>query len=82
LISPLDWGNTRRTFDVYKLMYSGQDWDVDGFFVHPVRRLLATQGTGQWDGADTDTLFYGTYGTRKGLDIGVLDTYYLGASTT
>ncbi len=78
LVSPLDWANTRRTFDGYKLMYSGLDWDVDGFFVHPVKRLLATEGTNQWDGADTDTLFYGAYGTRKGLEIGQLDSYYLG----
>jgi hypothetical protein len=78
LVSPLDWANTRRTFDGYKLMYSNRDWDVDGFFVHPVKRLLSNQGTNQWDGADADTLFYGTYATRKGLEIGQLDTYYLG----
>lgn len=78
LVSPLDWANTRRTFDGYKLMYSGKDWDVDGFFVNPVKRQLSNEGTNQWDGADSDTLFYGAYGTRKGLDIGTVDAYYLG----
>ncbi len=78
LVSPLDWANTRRTFDGYKLMYSGPNWNVDGFFVNPVDRAVATQGTNRWDGADTQTLFYGVYGTRKDLDLGQFDTYYLG----
>lgn len=78
LVSPLDWANTRRTFDGYKLLYSGESWDIDGFFVHPVDRSLARQGTNQWDSADTSIDFYGVYGTRKGLPLGLLDTYYLG----
>ncbi|HBJ33942.1 MAG TPA: hypothetical protein DDZ51_04085 [Planctomycetaceae bacterium] len=76
LVSPLDWANTRRTFDGARLLYSGENWDIDGFFVNPVKRLLTNENS--WDGADTDTQFYGTYATRKNLDIGTLDTYYLG----
>lgn len=76
LVSPLDWANTRRTFDGYKLMYSGADWDVDGFFVNPVNRALTNED--RWDGADTDVDFYGVYATRKGLKMGTLDFYYLG----
>ena len=78
LLSPLDWANTRRTFDGYRLLHRGRDWDVDGFFVHPVKRLISNQGTNQWDGADTDTLFYGVYGTRKGLGSEQFEAYYLG----
>lgn len=76
LISPLDWANTRRTFDGYKLMYSGAKWDIDGFFVNPLNRLLTTEDS--WDSANDDTDFYGVYSTRKGLAIGTLDFYYLG----
>ncbi len=76
LISPLDWANTRRTFDGYKLMYSGAKWDVDGFFVHPTNRLLTNED--KWDSTDFQTDFYGVYTQRKGLDIGTLDFYYLG----
>jgi hypothetical protein len=76
LVSPLDWANTRRTFDGARLIYNGSNWDIDGFFVNPVKRLLTNEDS--WDGADTDTQFYGTYATRKKLDIGTIDTYYLG----
>ena len=76
LVSPLEWGNTRRTFDGYRLLSSGQQWNVDGFFTHPVARL--PQDVDRWDSADTSQDFYGVYATRKGLDIGLLDFYYLG----
>jgi len=76
LISPLDWANTRRTFDGYKLMYSGAKWDADGFFVHPTNRLLTNED--KWDSTDFQTDFYGLYTQRKGLDIGAVDFYYLG----
>ncbi len=76
LISPLDWGNTRRTFDGYKLIYSGKNWDADAFFVNPANRLLTNED--RWDSADDNTDFYGIYTTRKGLDIGTVDFYYLG----
>ncbi len=78
LVSPLDWANTRRTFDGYRLTYKSSDWDVDGFYTNPVARVAATAGSNQWDSANTNQHFYGTYMTRKGLDVGQLDTYYLG----
>ncbi len=76
LVSPLDWANTRRTFDGYKLAYTGADWDIDGFFVNPVNRTLATDNS--FDSTDDTIDFYGAYATRKGLPIGNLDFYYLG----
>ena len=36
LISPLDWANTRRTFQGAKIFWHGCDWDIDGFWVKPV----------------------------------------------
>src|SRR5262245_47672954 len=31
LISPLDWANTRRTFEGFKFFWQGADWNVDFF---------------------------------------------------
>ena len=36
LVSPLDWANTRRTFEGGKLMWAGEDWNVDAFYTRPV----------------------------------------------
>src|SRR5947209_3933542 len=36
MISPLDWANTRRTFQGVKAFYNGCDIDVDAFWVKPV----------------------------------------------
>lgn len=36
LISPLDWANTRRTFDGAKIWYASKDWNLDGFWTRPV----------------------------------------------
>lgn len=76
LVSPLDWANTRRTFEGVNTLYRGEKWDLDGFFVHPVNRIAATES--KIDDADENEDFYGVYATRKGLDIGVVDAYYLG----
>ena len=76
LVSPLDWGNTRRTFDGFRLMYSGDNWDVDGFYTNPAKRIAAN--VERWDSADSLEDFFGVYATRKGLDIGVVDAYYIG----
>jgi hypothetical protein len=61
LISPLDWGNTRRTFDGIKVFTDLGDWKLDAFAVRPVlndRRNL--------DDADEQKDFYGLYTTWKG----------------
>ena len=36
LVSPLDWANTRRTFDGAKLLYQNGDWAVDSFYTQYV----------------------------------------------
>ncbi len=76
LVSPLDWGNTRRTFEGVSGIYKGENWDVDAFYTQPVNRIAATEDS--LDKADSNQDFFGVYTTRKGLDIGVVDAYYLG----
>jgi hypothetical protein len=36
LVSPLDWSNTRRTFDGVKAYWRGARWDIDGWWTQPV----------------------------------------------
>ena len=72
LVSPLDWANTRRTFDGYRLLWEGDDWNVDGFFVNPVavdRR--------NFDDTNEDVDFYGIYATNKRLKNATLDVFWL-----
>lgn len=73
LISPLDWGNTRRSFEGVKLMYAEGDWKVDGFYTHfvPVRPY-------ELDYADYDQPFYGAWGTYGGWENKTLDIFYIG----
>ncbi|MEO8268854.1 MAG: alginate export family protein, partial [Aureliella sp.] len=78
LVSPLDWANTRRTFDGYRLDYASKELDCALFYTNPVNRVAATGGTNEWDSSNNDRSFYGTWLTRKDLDIGIVDAYYLG----
>src|SRR6056297_1049623 len=72
LISPLDWSNTRRTFDGFKLSYRGADWNVDGFFLNPVANDVKG-----FDERRDAVDFWGVYASRKGWEIGTVDTYFL-----
>jgi hypothetical protein len=73
LISPLDWANTRRTFDGFKLLYQGDVWNVDGFFLRPT-----IPDVEKLDKVGDDIDFYGVYASRGDLRIGTVDGYYLG----
>jgi hypothetical protein len=73
LISPLDWANTRRTFEGVKLMYAADDWKIDGFYTHYVPVLPY-----EIDHADYDQPFYGVWGTYAGWENKTLDLYYIG----
>ena len=70
--SPLDWANTRRTFDGGRLMYTGSDWNVDGFWLAPLVRDFRG-----FDEANEDQAFYGVYATKKAFGKGSLDLYWL-----
>ena len=54
LISPLEWANTRRTFQGIKALYTGKDWDVDLFWVQPVLVDRA-----DWDSVDNNQNLFG-----------------------
>ena len=78
LVSPLDWANTRRTFDGVRAIYNAGDTTIDTFYTNPVNRSRATGGTNEWDSHFADRHFYGVYGTQKGLGIGNAEAYYIG----
>lgn len=46
VISALDWGNTRRNFEGFKLFSKGETWDLDLFAVQPVNTANPTGGAG------------------------------------
>ena len=73
LVSPLDWANTRRTFEGAKVMYRDGDWAIDGFFTAfvPVR-------PNELDRANYKQQFYGTYAVYSGLENATVDLFYLG----
>ena len=72
LISPLDWANTRRTFEGGKLIWEGENWDVDAFWARPMRRRVEAL-----DPPDLDRQLYGLYSTYKGLQRDKVDLYWL-----
>jgi hypothetical protein len=72
LISPLDWANTRRTFEGAKLMWAGEDWNADFFYTRPV----LVQPT-RFDSPDYNQEFMGAYATRKSDPNSTIDLYAL-----
>ncbi len=72
LVSVLDWANTRRTFDGYKLLWSGEALDADFFYTRP----LFPKET-HFDSPDYNREFMGAYLTYKKLQHQQLDLYYL-----
>ncbi len=71
LVSPLDWANTRRTFDALRGTLSVSGWTLDAFYAHPVRVLKSEFN--RWDGTVD---FAGLYAQRRSQPIGV-DLYWL-----
>jgi hypothetical protein len=73
LVSPLDWANTRRTFDGARLLHQAGDWQIDSFYTY-----LVPVVANELDEADTDQAFYGCYSTYSGFENMTVDAYYLG----
>jgi len=72
LISPLDWANTRRTFQGFRGFRQTEKWDFDLFWAQPVIPIV-----GKLDSVDNNVNFAGswlTYRPKKGQAI---DAYYL-----
>ncbi len=72
LVSPLDWANTRRTFEGGKLMFTSENWDVDAFWVRPmqVRR-------DRFDTPDQSQELMGVYATSKLWEDRTWEFYFL-----
>ncbi|TWU21763.1 alginate export family protein [Bythopirellula polymerisocia] len=73
LISPLDWANTRRTFEGAKVMIKTGDWETDIFYTHYVPVL-----PNELDRADYDQPFYGCYLSYSGFENFTVQPYYIG----
>ncbi|SFP98649.1 Alginate export [Nitrosomonas cryotolerans] len=72
LIAPLDWANTRRTFQGIKTFWRSPTWDVDAFWVRP----MDTE-KGDFDNWDQQRNFFGLWGTYKPMKNQLLDLYFL-----
>lgn len=72
-VSPLDWANTRRTFEGIRGLYKQDDWAVDMFYTN-----LVPVNDNQFDEADYDQSFYGLYSTYTGRENTTMEFYYLG----
>lgn len=74
LVSPLDWANTRRTFDAIRAIVRSEPWTVHAFFARPV-----LPGRSGLNPSDDDTDFFGVYAARAAPEGGFeLDVYWLG----
>ncbi len=74
LVSPLDWANVRRTFDLIPhLLHRGKHWNVDLFWSRP--NIIFARQLNQ---PNYNQQFFGSYLTYKGTPNRLYDLYYLG----
>lgn len=72
LISPLEWANTRRTFQGARVFRAGEKFDADLFWTQPV-----VPNPNALDSVDNNINFAGAWGTYKPKKGTFLDAYYL-----
>ena len=77
LISPLDWANTRRTFDGAKIFYTSKDFKLDGFWVRPVPFNQHINQDTNFDSPESDQEFIGLYASDTSQKDQVIDYYFL-----
>lgn len=77
LISPLDWGNSRRKFDAAALFYNTEKLDAVLFYAKPVHVNLAERLNRRPDVYREEADIYGLYTTWKGIPDHVVDLYLL-----
>jgi hypothetical protein len=70
LISPLDWANTRRTFEGLKLFWVGDDWNIDFFYTRPV-----IVNPIHFDSPSYRQEFFGAWATYKAIASQTVDLY-------
>lgn len=71
-VSPLDWANTRRTFDGGRLMWKNDKWSIDSFWLQPMRI-----DDSSFDSPDRDQEFMGTYASYKKNKNQNIDAYFI-----
>ena len=72
LISPLDFANTRRTFQGLKTFYRSDKFDLDGFCVQPV-----IPNPTRFDSVDDRQVFSGVWATYRPKPTQAIDAYVL-----
>ncbi len=77
LVSPLDWANTRRTFDGAKLQWRGSKWNTDAFWLRPVPFGQHLRNDHNFDNPDQSQEFMGLYASNHQVKNHTLDAYYL-----
>ena len=77
LIGTRDWYNTGYTYDGAKLFWRGKDWDVDGFWTHPVTLSQHANPDQTFDAPDGDRELAGIYSTYRGIEHQIFDYYYI-----
>ena len=73
LLSPLDWANTRRTFEGGRMTWSNDDQTTDFLLVRPL-----TLNIDRFDSPNQNQALYGIYNSNKTFTNGPIDTYWLG----
>ncbi len=71
-VSPLDWANTRRTFEGGSIFWRGKNWDVDAFWTNPV----SPAGNDFLSTVDSQE-FMGVWSTNKACKNRTIDLYFL-----
>jgi len=73
LVSPLDWANTRRTFDGFRGILKQGNWRVDGFWTRSVRTQKYS-----FNQNDSGSDLFGLYAIGKLPAKLAVDLYWLG----
>jgi hypothetical protein len=81
LVSPLDWGNTRRNFQGFQYLHSGETWNVNAFAVNPVNTAAGNGPLSRFDNGgdrpDGSVTFSGVYANWHGRENLGIDFYWL-----
>jgi hypothetical protein len=77
LISPLDWSNTRRTFDGLKGMYKAEKLSADVFWTRNVPFSQHLPDDHNFDNPNQSEEFMGAYATYKKDANQTLETFFL-----
>ncbi len=81
LVSPLDWANTRRNFEGFKLFTKGDTWDVDMWATRPVNSAAGNTTLARLDNSydtnDASRTFSGIFATQHADPSTTYDMYWL-----